>query len=758
MHLTVFTGNDPPFSVNLEEYKKRKITFGRSSRNDLVLRSQIVSSSHGFFTKEGEMWKIADNHSTNGLFVNEEPVTERLLSDGLKIYIGDEKHSERVVFLCTVANNSIGYRHFSLEGREKVLIGRQEDCDIRLGYVGVSRVHGSVIRKKEGFCLSAAGSGQIRYNGRPLGRTEKILSPMDRFMIGDTQFLYREGELIYYRSQDGLGMEISGLTKTVPAGRGKKTILSQVSLQIQPGEFTAIVGGSGAGKSTLLKCISGCTEYTEGSVLIQGEDIRSGYESIRRLMGYVPQQDIVYDDLTLEKMLYYSAGLRMPRDASRQEIRERIREVIHKVELDGHEKTMIRKLSGGQKKRASIAVELLSDPGIFFLDEPTSGLDPGTEQKLMRTLKKMTETGKTIVLVTHTPLNLHLCDKIIFMGPGGKLCFCGSPGEAVSFFQVDRLVDIYNLVQEAPEVWEAKYRRTQYTLPIPAMGRTQKEKEKASVFRQIRLLTARCLEITVNDRKRFLLQLLMAPGLGILLYLAFSGSLEPFVLARDTETFSIALACCCFWIGLFQAIQEICKERTIMERERMAGLKMPAYFFSKAIVLGGFLILQCFLLLGCVWVLIGSPKQGALLGNAAFLEYLLLTCLTAFSAAAMGLLLSAAVSTPEQASAAAPLLLIPQILFSEIICTLSGAAKYLSYIVSCKWTCLGYCASAGINDLPSKLVPQVEYTFYNSRYSAFKLPVLGDVNPAAVSIAALILLTALLSAATLLALRKRREL
>ena len=350
MHLTVFTGNDPPFSVNLEEYKKRKITFGRSSRNDLVLRSQIVSSSHGFFTKEGEMWKIADNHSTNGLFVNEEPVTERLLSDGLKIYIGDEKHSERVVFLCTVANNSIGYRHFSLEGREKVLIGRQEDCDIRLGYVGVSRVHGSVIRKKEGFCLSAAGSGQIRYNGRPLGRTEKILSPMDRFMIGDTQFLYREGELIYYRSQDGLGMEISGLTKTVPAGRGKKTILSQVSLQIQPGEFTAIVGGSGAGKSTLLKCISGCTEYTEGSVLIQGEDIRSGYESIRRLMGYVPQQDIVYDDLTLEKMLYYSAGLRMPRDASRQEIRERIREVIHKVELDGHEKTMIRKLSGGQKK------------------------------------------------------------------------------------------------------------------------------------------------------------------------------------------------------------------------------------------------------------------------------------------------------------------------------------------------------------------------------------------------------------------------
>lgn len=758
MYLTVFTGNDPPFSVNLEEYKKRKITFGRSSGNDLVLRSQIVSSSHGFFTKEGERWKIADNHSTNGLYVNEEPVTERLLSDGLKIYIGDEKHSERVVFLCTVANNSIGYRHFSLEGREKVLIGRQEDCDIRLGYVGVSRVHGSVIRKKEGFCLSAAGSGQIRYNGRPLGRTEKILSPMDRFMIGDTQFLYREGELIYYRSQDGLGMEISGLTKTVPAGRGKKTILSQVSLQIQPGEFTAIVGGSGAGKSTLLKCISGCTEYTEGSVLIQGEDIRSGYESIRRLMGYVPQQDIVYDDLTLEKMLYYSAGLRMPRDASRQEIRERIREVIHKVELDGHEKTMIRKLSGGQKKRASIAVELLSDPGIFFLDEPTSGLDPGTEQKLMRTLKKMTETGKTIVLVTHTPLNLHLCDKIIFMGPGGKLCFCGSPGEAVSFFQVDRLVDIYNLVQEAPEVWEAKYRRTQYTLPVPAKGRTQKEKEKASVFRQIRLLTARCLEITVNDRKRFLLQLLMAPGLGILLYLAFSGSLEPFVLARDTETFSIALACCCFWIGLFQAIQEICKERTIMERERMAGLKMPAYFFSKAIVLGGFLILQCFLLLGCVWVLIGSPKQGALLGNAAFLEYLLLTCLTAFSAAAMGLLLSAAVSTPEQASAAAPLLLIPQILFSEIICTLSGAAKYLSYIVSCKWTCLGYCASAGINDLPSKLMPQVEYTFYNSRYSAFKLPVLGNVNPAAVSIAALILLTALLSAATLLALRKRREL
>lgn len=197
-----------------------------------------------------------------------------------------------------------------------------------------------------------------------------------------------------------------------------------------------------------------------------------------------------------------------------------------------------------------------------------------------------------------------------FYGSGRKALLLRKSRGGRIFFQVDRLVDIYNLVQEAPEVWEAKYRRTQYTLPVPAKGRTQKEKEKASVFRQIRLLAARCLEITVNDRKRFLLQLLMAPGLGILLYLAFSGSLEPFVLARDTETFSIALACCCFWIGLFQAIQEICKERTIMERERMAGLKMPAYFFSKAIVLGGFLILQCFLLLGCVWVLIGSPKQG----------------------------------------------------------------------------------------------------------------------------------------------------
>lgn len=131
----------------------------------------------------------------------------------------------------------------------------------------------------------------------------------------------------------------------------------------------------------------------------------------------MPQEDIVFENLTLKKMLYYTAKMKMPDNTSMQEIEDRIQEVLRLIELTEHQNTMIKNLSGGQKKRASIAVELLADPGMFFLDEPTSGLDPGTEQKLMRVLNRLSKTqGKTIVMVTHTTQSLDLCDKIIFMG------------------------------------------------------------------------------------------------------------------------------------------------------------------------------------------------------------------------------------------------------------------------------------------------------------------------------------------------------
>jgi len=228
-------------------------------------------------------------------------------------------------------------------------------------------------------------------------------------------------------------------------------------MSINPSEFVAFVGGSGAGKSTFMKCISGVDRPTSGTVLMNGENLYENYENLKYNIGYVPQDDIVFSNLTLHDMLQYAAKLRMPDNTSKKERNQRIKEVLDIVSLTDFENSFIRQLSGGQRKRASIAVELLADPNLFFLDEPTSGLDPGTERSIMQTLRKMSQMGKTIILVTHNTLNLHLCDKVAFFGEGGHLCFYGSPQEALNFFGVTDFVDIYTKIIENQEYWYNKF-------------------------------------------------------------------------------------------------------------------------------------------------------------------------------------------------------------------------------------------------------------------------------------------------------------
>ena len=767
MFLSVFIGREMPFTIDLESYGRKTLHFGRNDDNDIVIPSKYVSKYHGVFQKENGVWKIIDNQSTNGLLINGNRFSEQILSSGLKVYIGSKEHEGKIVFVCSASNEENVYKYFAIPPSGKIIIGRRPESDIYLEHVGVSRLHASVERKAENTYLKIYGKNGVNFNGVQLYSGEKKLQEMDRFQILDTQFLYRNGQLVYYCYQDGYGLVANHVTKEVNSGKKRKTIVDDVSVQINPGEFVAIVGGSGAGKSSLLKCIGCITKITKGNVLLQGEDLTANYESMKHLIGYVPQTDIVYDNLTLERMLNYSAKLRMAQDSSKAEVAKRIAEVIEMVELTGHEKTMIGSLSGGQKKRASIAVELLSDPGIFFLDEPTSGLDPGTERNLMNTLKKMSRKDKTVILVTHTPLNLHLCDKIIFMGYGGKMCFCGSPEEALKFFEVDNLVDIYNVIQKDSQTWRKRYEeQNPPQVTIPSQMEKQHKKQKISSWRQMKILSRRYAEMVWNDKKKLLMQILMAPGLGALLYLAFSSSLHPFEVSVDTQTFSLALSCCCFWIGLFQSIQEICKERNIVEREKMADLKVSAYLGSKILVLGFILFIQCILLLGSVWIFVGHPEKGMLFENLPFVEYMVTTYLTACSAAAMGLCVSSIVGSTDQAISVAPLLLIPQILFSEIICSLSGIAKKIAWVVSCKWSCLAYGASADINNLPgeygeseSALWQSGEEVdgFINARYD-FDTPIWSLTNPTQLSWIILFLITIVLILLAWGALHKRKEL
>ncbi|MEW5940550.1 MAG: ATP-binding cassette domain-containing protein, partial [Chloroflexota bacterium] len=223
--------------------------------------------------------------------------------------------------------------------------------------------------------------------------------------------------------------------------KGGHIILNDVSVSISSSEFVALVGGSGAGKSTLMKALNGYEPATKGQLLIDGQDLYSRLDLLRTEMGYVPQDDIIHRELPVRLALWYAAKLRLP-DASEQEIQKTISDALKAVEMTEHQNKRVKDLSGGQRKRVSIACELLAQPTLFFLDEPTSGLDPGLEKKMMYDLKRLADQGRTIVLVTHATSNIDQCDYVAFMAKG-RLAFYGPPREAATFFDAHDFADIY---------------------------------------------------------------------------------------------------------------------------------------------------------------------------------------------------------------------------------------------------------------------------------------------------------------------------
>ncbi|MBE9033086.1 ABC transporter ATP-binding protein, partial [filamentous cyanobacterium LEGE 11480] len=195
------------------------------------------------------------------------------------------------------------------------------------------------------------------------------------------------------------------LTRDVTNQSGqKRRLLDNISLIIEPGQVVALVGGSGAGKSTLMRTLLGIEPTNGGRVDLNGQPLRQNFDHYRHQIGYVPQDDIIHGNLTVAEALAYAAKLRLPANCN---IRKIIHVTLHQIGMLNHRDTLVHKLSGGQRKRISIGVELLADPKLFFLDEPTSGLDPGLDKKMMQLLRQLADQGRTIVLVTHATTNLH---------------------------------------------------------------------------------------------------------------------------------------------------------------------------------------------------------------------------------------------------------------------------------------------------------------------------------------------------------------
>lgn len=704
--VTVFDGSVAPRTYRLADFRKNAIYFGRSPQNDIVLSSSLVSSQHGRFVFNGSFWQVEDKAvyhaqgSTNGLIYNHTRILSRRVSDGdfVRIDSGVETVTKGVLFVFSSAAGNKWY-NLPLTGKARITIGRDSRNDVVLPHVSVSKRHASILFENGKYYISDDGStnGVIVNNRRIQGK--QPLHEKDVIAITNSKLIFTSTTLFFSSYRSGISVDADHIVVTRKKDGKQIVTTDNVSLNISPGELVAIVGGSGAGKSTVLNAMCGYLPPDSGRVYINGLDLYQNFDSLKKIVGYVPQSDIVYDNLSLYDMLSYTAKLRLPEDTSPEEREAAIMRAIDLVELRDEKNSFIKRLSGGQRKRASIAVELLSDPNLLFLDEPASGLDPGTERNLMYSLRKMANNGKTIILVTHSTLQLKMCDKIVFMGKGGRLCFYGSYAEAQAFFGVNDVVDVYNMITEQPKLWQARYNQSKVHSENTQSQKLPARKAKKSRLKQLFVLNNRYFKLVSNDRQRLMLLLLQAPLLALLIALVADGN--QFDQYEMTKSLLFALTCSAFWVGMLNAIQEICKERSITKREYMTGLSLSSYICSKIIVLGAMCFIQSVMIVGVFSLLVGLPDKGVMM--APFFEILISTFITALASTAMGLFVSSLFTNADRAMTVAPILLMPQILFSGLLFKLSGVTEVISWFAICRWGMESIGSSADLNELPLRL-------------------------------------------------------
>lgn len=699
-YLTIFD-SDGFCTINLANFDKNIITFGNSPKNDIVLSSNVIDSEQGYLELT-DYGVLAVNTSTRVVMLGNQnkQFNDLYLSDGAFVKFIDDTSSRisGVVFIMSIVQGIDEWQIFPLKLGKNTL-GSSSSCDIILSPSGVRKRHASInyFRNKVSIQDESSVNGTF-VNGVKIPSTQEIqLNDLDVIFIGNSKLILHDNKIIYQVFAKGVQLDAIDIVKNVRIKFKTRQISSHVSMSIKPSEFVAFVGGSGAGKSTFMKCISGVDTPSSGTVLLNGENLYENYETLKYNIGYVPQDDIVYSNLTLYDMLNYAAKLRMPDNTSQKERTNRIKEVLEIVQLNGLENSYIRQLSGGQRKRASIAVELIADPGLFFLDEPTSGLDPGTERSIMQTLRKMSNMGKTIILVTHNTLNLHLCDKVAFFGYGGHLCFYGKPQEALDFFGVDDFVDIYTLLNENTEEWYEKFNAIQSPVQITDSHSEPKEKivpKKKSFIKQLINLTRRYSKLILNNRMQLLILLLQAPIVAMLI--AFVSGDDLYENYTVTKGILFSIGCACIWLGLLNSVQEICKERVILQKEHMAGLKLSAYLLSKFIVLGIMAFIQATILILVFQSIVGKATDSILIDS--YWDIQIISFITILSASAQGLFISSLVKDASLALSLAPLLLVPQLLFSGILFELTGFSEDISKIILCRWTVEGFGTSVNLNE------------------------------------------------------------
>ena len=483
---------------------------------------------------------------------------------------------------------------------------------------------------------------------------------------------------------------------TVQATDGS-VILDEVSFSVPRGSVVAIVGPTGAGKTTLLNALTGRLRVQHGSIRVNGEELADN-DALRRRLGYVPQDDVLHPQLTLRQTLEHAAALRLPSHVDAHHRAERVTAVLTEVGLEEREHLPISSLSGGQRKRASVAVELLSQPEVLVLDEPTTGLDPGRERSVLASLRSLADLGHTVLTVTHSPQALAECDRVLFLA-GGHVAFFGSPAAAIDYFGHADAAEVFLALATTPgEDWKERFRahplHARSVPRRPAAARVlhsvgnQPEEQAHPVptppgwAAQFRTLVRRCLDVMRSDRRHMVLLALQGPVLGLLLASTLiRNSFRPLVghvaaalssqHRLDAISASLFVALSITWLGTANAVREIVKEKRTLLREEGTGLSLPAYVSAKVVALGAVAMLQSAILAVVATMHQGVPAHGAVLPSGV-LELAVVGALAGLCAIAIGLMLSALVTSADKALTVLPVSLVAQLVFSGAWVPLNG--------------------------------------------------------------------------------------
>jgi len=599
----------------------------------------------------------------------------------------------------------------SLLGRANVTVGRNPASTYHLDSPQVSWNHAVIETTSNPPRLKDLGSTNGSYvNGKRVTQPT-VLKSGDEIQIAHFRFRLEQGNIASSAHPLGHRIDAISLRREVGSGKNQRVILNDVSLCIHPRELVAIVGGSGSGKSTLVKAIIGFDPVQGGEVLLDGENLFQQYDRFRSQFGYVPQDDIVHGDLTVRHVLYYAAKLRLPSDTDRAAINQRIDEILKQLYLTDHQNKRVVKLSGGQRKRVNIAVEMLADPKVFFLDEPSSGLDPGLDRTLMKILKDLAASGRTVLVVTHATESIDLCDQVAFMAEG-RLVYFGPPRDALQHFGVGKFSEIYNLLESddpkqksqmtitaenryKQSVIYQKYvvQRLQARLtPKPIMHMASSK--KAPLLPQTIILATRYADLILGDRFLLGFLLLVIPMVGLLLGAIVKGNGGFSEYRHDAELLAFMVSFAIMMLGIFAASFEISKEKAIFKRERMVNLRLRAYLGSKLVVLGAFAFIQCALMLAALG-LVGLKLPGLLWQYGTLV-------LTALASILLGLLISSVAPNSNSVIYMVLGVMIVQLMFGGTMFEQKGVAQLVPPLMIVRWSTNGIGSSIGFRDIANQ--------------------------------------------------------